>query len=249
MTGQGKQAWLIGASTGMGLEVARQLVDAGWRVTLSARNEERLLSAAEPLGAQAVALDITDVEQVRRAAAQVFGADRIDVVMVNAGDYEPMPIEAFDAALFERLNAVNYLGPVNVLDAVLPLMRDQNGGEILLNASAAGLRGLPRSAPYSAPKAATIHLAEALRPEAARWGIRLRIINPGFVKSRLTAKNRFTMPGLMEPAAAAQRIVSAIGRSTFEISFPRRLIWPLKLLRCLPYGLYFRIIERRVLST
>jgi NAD(P)-dependent dehydrogenase (short-subunit alcohol dehydrogenase family) len=160
-----------------------------------------------------------------------------------------MPIEDFDATLFERLSQVNYMGPVNVLDAVLPLMREQGGGEILLNASAAGLRGLPRSAPYSAPKAATIHLAEALRPEAGRWGIRLRVINPGFVKSRLTAKNRFAMPGLLEPTEAAKRIVAAIGQSRFEISFPRRLIWPLKVLRCLPYGIYFRLIERRVLST
>lgn len=249
MAESSRLAWLIGASAGMGLEVARQLVEAGWQVVLSARNKERLANAAEPLGARTLALDITDVEQVRRAAADVFAQQRVDMVLVNAGDYEPMPIEAFDAALFERLNAVNYLGPVNVLDAVLPLMRSQGGGEILLNASAAGLRGLPRSAPYSAPKAATIHLAEALRPEAARWGIKLRIINPGFVKSRLTAKNEFTMPGLMEPAEAAKRIVSAIGDSQFEISFPRRLIWPLKLLRCLPYGLYFRIIERQVLST
>lgn len=249
MTAPARHAWLIGASSGMGLEVGRQLVSAGWRVTLSARNEQRLRDAAGQIGAGAVRLDITDVGRVRAAAADLFAGARVDLVLVNAGDYEPMPIEAFEAELFQRLNAVNYLGPVNVLDGVLPQMRAQGGGEILLNASAAGLRGLPRSAPYSAPKAATIHLAEALRPEAAQWGIRLRVINPGFVKSRLTAKNRFTMPGLMEPADAASRIVAAIGRPGFEISFPRRLIWPLKLLRCLPYGLYFRLIERQVLTT
>lgn len=249
MTAHAKQAWLIGASAGMGLEVARQLVAGGWQVTLSARNEQRLREAAAEVGATALQLDVTSIERVRDAAKQLFAAQPVDLVLVNAGDYEPMPIEDFDATLFERLSRVNYMGPVNVLDAVLPLMRDQGGGEILLNASAAGLRGLPRSAPYSAPKAATIHLAEALRPEARRWGITLRVINPGFVKSRLTAKNRFVMPGLLEPAEAARRIVAAIGQTRFEISFPRRLIWPLKLLRCLPYGLYFRIIERRVLTT
>lgn len=249
MTSRTQTAWLIGASAGMGLEVARQLVAQGWQVTLSARNELRLRDAAADVGATPLQLDVTQIDPVRKAAKQLFAAQHVDLVLVNAGDYEPMPIEDFDAALFERLSRVNYLGPVNVLDAVLPLMREQGGGEILLNASAAGLRGLPRSAPYSAPKAATIHLAEALRPEAGRWGIKLRVINPGFVKSRLTAKNRFEMPGLLEPVEAAKRIVAAIGQSRFEISFPRRLIWPLKVLRCLPYSIYFRLIERRVLPT
>jgi NAD(P)-dependent dehydrogenase (short-subunit alcohol dehydrogenase family) len=244
-----RHAWLIGASSGMGLEVGRLLATQGWAVTLSARDQGRLESAAGEIGAACRALDVTEPAMVADAAAELFANRPPTLVMVNAGDYEPMPIDDYDTALFARLNAVNYLGPVNVLGAVLPLMRDHGGGEILLNASAAGLRGLPRSAPYSAPKAATIHLAEALRPEAARWGIRLRVINPGFVRSRLTDKNRFTMPGLMDAPAAARRIVAGIGGSGFEISFPRRLIWPLQLLRCLPYGLYFRLVERGVLRS
>ncbi len=248
MSGPARHAWLIGASRGMGFEVGRLLRTEGWRVTLSARDPERLAAAAAELGCQCRPVDITDAAAVERAATTLFADTPADLVLVNAGDYEPMPIEAYDAALFARLNAVNYLGPVNVLGAVLPLMRDHGGGEILLNASAAGLRGLPCSAPYSAPKAATIHLAEALHLEAARWGIRLRVINPGFVRSRLTEKNRFRMPGLMEAPEAARRIVAGIGRDSFEINFPRRLVWPLKLLRCLPYGLYFRLIERKVLA-
>ena len=248
MSGKTKHAWLIGASAGMGLEVGRSLRQQGWKVTLSARNPERLSAAADDIDAAAVPLDVTDAAAVADAASALFDDDPPDLVLVNAGDYEPMPIEAFDTVLFERLNAVNYLGPVNVLGAVFPLMRKAGGGEILLNASAAGLRGLPRSAPYSAPKAATIHLAEALKPEAGQWGIRLRVINPGFVRSRLTDKNRFKMPGLMTQAEAASKIVAQIGKPNFEISFPRRLIWPLKLLRCLPYGLFFRLIERRVLQ-
>jgi hypothetical protein len=78
--------------------------------------------------------------------------------------------------------------------------------------------------------------------------VALRVINPGFVRSRLTAKNAFRMPGLLEPADAARRIVAALDDRGFEISFPRRLIWPLKLLRCLPYALYFALVERRVLK-
>jgi NAD(P)-dependent dehydrogenase (short-subunit alcohol dehydrogenase family) len=232
----------------MGLEVAQLLVARGWTVTLSARNPQRLADAATQIGAHAVALDVTDPARVREAAEQVFGQHPPRLVLVNAGDYEPMALESFDYALFERLNRVNYLGVVYLLGEVLPRLRDSGGGQVLINASAAGYRGLPNGAPYSAPKAAAIHLAEALRPEAKRWGVALRVINPGFVRSRLTAKNAFRMPGLLEPADAARRIVAALDDRGFEISFPRRLIWPLKLLRCLPYALYFALVERRVLK-
>ena len=231
----------------MGLELGRLLVKAGWAVTLSARDTERLDQAAEDIAAAAMALDITDRAAVETAAQQIYSHRRPQLILVNAGDYRPMPLEAFDIDLFEHLNRVNYLGAVYVLGAVLPRMRAR-GGQIVLNASAAGFRGLPNGAPYSAPKAATIHLAEALHPEAARWGVRLRVINPGFVDSRLTAKNRFHMPGLLKPEVAAQRIFEQLDGKGFEISFPRRLIWPLKLLRCLPYRLFFWLIRRKVLA-
>lgn len=244
-----RHAWLIGASSGMGLEVGRLLVQGGWQVTLSARSADTLDAAAFEIGATALVVDVTDSAAVRAAAQRLFGAHPPELVLVNAGDYRPMPIDDYDIELFEQLNRVNYLGPVNVLGAVMPLLRDAGGGQVLINASAAGYRGLPRSAPYSAPKAAAIHLAEALRPEAARWGVNLRVINPGFVRSRLTGQNRFRMPGLMEPQAAARRIVDAIDRDSFEISFPRRLVWLLKLLRCLPYRLYFALVRRQVLGT
>jgi NAD(P)-dependent dehydrogenase (short-subunit alcohol dehydrogenase family) len=232
----------------MGLELGRRLTEAGWKVTLSARDPDRLDRAAAEIGATPVRLDITDRSAVAACAERLFEGPAPDLVLVNAGDYEPMPLQAFDIELFERLNRVNYLGAVYVLGAVLPLMRDSGGGQVLLNASAAGYRGLPQAAPYSSPKAATIHLAESLHPEAGRWGIRLRVINPGFVDSRLTARNSFRMPGLMQPEAAAERIFRALDRAGFEIRFPRRLVWLLKLLRCLPYPFYFRLVERQVLS-
>lgn len=241
-------AWLIGASTGMGLEVGRLLVARGWRVTLSARRAGPLATAARDIAAHSVPLDVTDSGAVDDCAAQLFATAPPDLVLVNAGDYRPMPLADYDVTLFEDLNRVNYLGPVNVLAAVLPRMRDNGGGQVLINVSASAYRGMPNAAPYSAPKAAALHLAEALRPEAARWGIRLRVINPGFVRSRLTDLNRFRMPALLEPVDAARRIVAALDHGSFEIAFPRRLIWPMKLLRCLPYRLYFRLTRRMVTS-
>lgn len=229
-------AWLIGASSGMGFELARQLVDSGWQVTISARDVEALQQAADDIQAAAQPLDITDRGAVEACADRLFGVRAPQLVVINAGDYQPMALEHYDVELFERLNRVNYLGAVYVLGAILPRMRDSGGGQVLINASSAGYRGLPYAAPYSAPKAAAIHLAEALRPEARRWGITLRVINPGSVRSRLTARNRFRMPGLMDPDRAARRIAAAISRDGFEISFPRRLIWPLKCCAAFPIG-------------
>ena len=240
-----RQAWLIGASHGMGRELALQLADQGWRLTLSARGEDALHEVARGCAARVLPLDATDRAAVRQAAISVFADCAPELVMLNVGDYQPMVATAFDVDLFERLNRVNYLTAVYLLDAVLPLMRD-NGGQILFNVSASAYVGLPQAGPYSAPKAALLNLAESLQPELAALGIRLRVINPGFVDSRLTRRNRFRMPFLLGADDAARRIADELGGRRFEIAFPRRLVWPLKLLRGLPYPLVFALTRRMV---
>lgn len=245
---RGRHAWLIGASQGMGRELSLELAARGWRLTLSARNRSALEAVAADCGARAVSLDATDREAVERVSRELFAEDPPDLVIMNVGDYEPMPLDDFDVDLFERLNRSNYLASVYLLGAVTPLMRASGGGQILLNASAAAYRGLPKAAPYSAPKAAVLHMAEALRPELERWQINLRVINPGFVESRLTAKNPFPMPFLQTAAQAARSIARRVDKPGFEIAFPWRLIGVLKVLRCLPYALYFRIMNRAVLK-
>lgn len=241
-----REAWIIGASQGMGRALAEGLSRQGWKLWLSARSPDTLEPVAERTGGTALTLDATEAESLREAAETVFANSQPELVIVNVGDYQPMPAVEFDAGLFERLNRSNYLSCVYLLDALIPYLRGR-GGQILLNVSAAAFRGLPLGAPYSAPKAATLNMAEALRPELSAVGISLRVINPGFVRSRLTDKNPFKMPLLLEPEVAARRIIDQIDSSGFEIAFPRRLIWTLKLLRCLPYRLYFWIVDRWVL--
>jgi NAD(P)-dependent dehydrogenase (short-subunit alcohol dehydrogenase family) len=243
-----RRAWLVGASQGMGRELAALLAGRGWQLHLSARSREALSEFAETIGAHPVAFDATDPAATLEAAKAVFSEQPPELVIMNVGDYRPMPVAHFDPDLFYALNRTNYLAAVNLLAAVIPLMRP-HGGQILLNVSAAAYRGLPQAAPYSAPKAATLHMAEALRPELLREGIALRVINPGFVHSRLTAKNPFPMPFILPGDEAARRIAEAIDSDRFEITFPRRLTWTLKLLRCLPYSLYFAIVNRWILRT
>lgn len=242
-----RRAWLIGASQGMGREVARLLAANGWCLYLSARSRSGLAEVCESTGATPVPFDATDRVATGKAAGRVFRDGPPQVVLMNVGDYRPMPVEDFDVELFDKLMRVNYMASVYLLEAVIPRMRVSGGGQILLNASSAAYRGLPKSAPYGASKAAVLHMAESLRPELRRQGINLRVLNPGFVRSRLTDRNDFHMPFLLEPQVAAQQIVKAIDRNGFEVTFPRRLTYILKFLRCLPYSWYFSLMDRWVL--
>lgn len=242
-------AWICGASHGIGRELARELVRAGWQVAASARSRDALQTLVEETGgaARAYPLDVTLPETVTdsvRAIEREMGP--IDLAVLNAGVYDPMPLETFSAEACRQTFEVNLMGVVNGLDALLPGMRSRARGQVLVMGSVAGYRGLPMGGAYGASKAALINLSESLAPELARDGVRLRVVNPGFVRTRLTDKNPFPMPARITPQMAAQRIVAGLDRRGFEITFPRRFTYFLKLLRCLPYRLYF-VLMRRVI--
>lgn len=243
-------AWITGASSGIGKWLALGLARQSWRVAISSRSHERLASVCrteETVGERLVAypVDVTHAKAMR-GIAQTIEQDLgpIDLCILNAGDYEPMPLASFDTGLFRRLMEVNYMGVVHGLAAVLPSMMERGTGAIMITASVAGYRGLPLAAPYGASKAALINLAESLQPELGARGITMRVINPGFVKTPLTDKNPFKMPAIIEPKQAADAILRALGRSSFEITFPKRFTYMLKFLRCLPYRFYFPLIKR-----
>lgn len=243
---------ITGASAGIGRALAIKLARAGFQVVLSARRKETLLEVAEAHPdladrLHAFPLDVTDLEACKAVFAQVEAeVGEIDTFILNAGDYDPMPLDDFDPEIFRRLIEVNYLGAVNGLAAALPAMRARARGQILLTASLSAYRGLPQAAPYGASKAAVLNMAESLRPALDGSGVALRVINPGFVKTRLTEKNRFAMPQLITPEEAADYIVKELDRDAFEIVFPKRFGYTLKALRLLPYRLYFWITRRMV---
>jgi short-subunit dehydrogenase len=123
----------------------------------------------------------------------------------------------------------------------MKLLAQQGCGHIAVVASLAGYRGLPRAAAYSASKAGLIAMAEALYPELYRKGIAISVINPGFVKTPLTDKNTFDMPFLIEVDEAVDAIMRGLERGKFEIAFPTRFVMIMRLLRALPYALYFKL--------
>ncbi len=239
--------WLVGASSGIGASLTDRLIARGHRVAISARRREPLDERAslDPGRVLALPADVTEPESLRRAYRELVAQWGVpDSLILNAGDYEPMGLADFDPGLFERLMRINFLGAVNGIDTVREDFVSRGAGEIVLTASVAGYRGLPYAAPYGASKAAIINLAESLRPEFDRAGVAIRVINPGFVRTRLTDKNDFAMPGRIEPEQAAALIARGLDRCGFEILAPRGFGWVMKGIRLLPYALYFRVTRR-----
>ncbi|HET9024749.1 MAG TPA: SDR family NAD(P)-dependent oxidoreductase [Burkholderiaceae bacterium] len=241
----GRHVWVIGASTGIGAALARELINAGARVALSARSRDRLEAIAEGTNTLVAPLDVTDRASVHAAAAAVREAlGELDLVLVVAGTHSPMRADRFDRARAEQLLAVNLYGPLNCLEAVLPALLAQRRGGVALVASVAGYRGLPQALIYGPSKAALIHLAEGLYLDLHRHGIGVYLVNPGFIDTPLTQRNDFEMPALMAADKAARRTLDGIAAGRFEIHYPRRFTYWLKFLRILPYPAYFWAVRR-----
>lgn len=242
---QNRVVWIIGGTTGIGRATAARLQAVGARVAVSGRRPE-LLAAFErdhpgSLGLQA---DVTDLNSLRAACdALLHRHGRLDLVFVCSGHYRAQRATAFDLAEALRHLDINQAGVLRVLDVVLPTFLQQGHGHLSLAGSVSGYRGLPQALAYGPTKAALINLAEVLHLDLSRAGIGVSIVNPGFVDTPLTAQNHHAMPGLMTPEAAARRILQGWARGRFEIHFPRRLSWPLKLIRHWPDRWYFALVH------
>jgi short-subunit dehydrogenase len=242
-----KTAWVTGASTGIGAEVARQLAEAGVKVAASARTRDKL-EALGP-GILPVPLDVTDVEACREAVTTVESQlGSIDLAVFGAGTYAPVAVDDLDPAVFSRMMETNYMGVVNCVAALAPRMIARGSGHISWIASVAGFIGLPKSAAYGPTKAALINLAESLHPELKARGVAVSVVNPGFVATPLTAQNDFPMPFLMTPEEAARRTIEGLATGRFEVTYPRRFATILKTARLLPYPVFFKLISRAVLK-
>ena len=184
-------------------------------------------------------MDVTDTNEVNLTAEKI---GHIDSVLFFAAGYQPNSIAEMDIEQAKQLVDVNLNGALNVVSAVLPMMQQQTQGQIALCASVAGYMGLPNGQPYSATKAALINFAETLRLEQSLLDI--KVINPGFVKTELTDKNDFKMPMLISAEQAAIQVVKGLQTKRFEIHFPKRFTLLLKLMRTLPYALYFCLLRK-----
>jgi short-subunit dehydrogenase len=237
---QGKRYWLVGASEGLGLALAQKLSAAGAELILSARNAETLATAVASLPGKATALpvDVGSSGSVTAAAAEL---GELDGMVFLAGVYWPMRAQDWDAKEAEMMADINFTGCVRAVGASLPGMVARGRGHVVITGSLSGFRGLPGAIGYAASKAGTMVLAESLYADLRKTGIAVQLANPGFIRTRLTAKNDFTMPFIMEPEAAADIMFRHMQSGRFKISFPTLFSWLFRGGNFLPDWLYYRI--------
>jgi short-subunit dehydrogenase len=242
------KAIITGASSGIGHALAQELAQRGWELALLARRADLLDELSGQLnarGAKTVALpcDVSDGEAVRaavRAGEELLGGP-FDLAVANAGVGLPTNATKFPIDDAELMVRVNFLGLLYLFDAVVPSMIERRSGRIVGVASIAGLRGLPTTSVYSATKAGMQSFLEASRVELAPHGIGVTTVNPGFVDTAMTAKNRFRMPFLMSAAEAARIIADGIERGDREVEFPRPMSLLVRSMRLMPNALYDRM--------
>jgi len=230
----GKVAWVVGGSSGIGAAVARELVCRGATVAISARRKEQLHDVA---GRDMLVLpaDVTDAASVSAAATRVRQElGPIDLAVLSAGYWKPMDPADWDTDVFDQHIRVNLTGMSNTIAAVLPDMLQRHHGIIAGIASVAGYRGLAGSEAYGATKAAQINLLESLRVHIARTGVHVTTVCPGFVRTDLTAGNPFPMPFIIDAGQAARSICDGLERERAEIAFPTPMAVLMKTARLVP---------------
>jgi len=241
MNWSGKTYWLVGASEGLGLALAQIMARAGADLVLSARSPDRLEAAAGSLArpARAVVCDVADSASVRAAAVE---AGPVDGVVFLAGVYTPLAAQDWDADAVEAMCDVNFTGCARVVGAVLPGMVARGAGHVVITGSLSGFRGLPGAIGYAASKAGVMTLAESMYCDLRGSGVRVQLANPGFIRTRLTDKNDFAMPMLMEPEEAAAAMFALMNTDSFKANFPRSFGWLFRGANFLPDWAYYRTL-------
>lgn len=236
----GKTYWLIGASEGLGAALAHKLSQAGAIVIVSARSEARLHALVQELPgeARAIPIDVSDMKSVETAAET---AGDVDGVVFLAGVYWPMKATEWDAQAANVMADINFTGLLRVMGVAVPPMIARDHGHIVVTGSLSGFRGLPGAIGYAASKAGTMSLAESMYADLKNTGVHVQLANPGFIKTRLTDKNTFNMPFIMEPEEAADAMLAHMRSDRFKISFPRVFSWVFRVSQFMPDWMYYRL--------
>lgn len=240
-----KYVWIIGASFGIGKDLVKQFQKQGAIIILSARSKEELEKIKNKKDI-ILNLDVTDYSSFLKAWSFLNEKNiRPDFIIYAAGTYEPMPISKFDLDSANKILQVNLTGAFNLTALIKSDLAELKGLNLVFIASLAGYFGMPNSGAYGASKAGLINFCETLKIELAKFSIKVRVINPGFVKSRLTAKNDFNMPFILESEKAAKIIYHKLVHSKkFAINFPFFFAFIFKILQKLPSSVRFLLLKK-----
>ena len=248
MSEKQKKIWITGASSGIGKSVAEKFANEGWKVAVSARRKELLDELAKNPNIVSFPLDVTNRDQINEVFKNIldhFGD--LDICLFSSGTYEPKDEQNIDPDKIKNVINVNFLGVIDCVKSVEGYFKDRKSGHISIVSSIAGYRGLPNSSGYGPSKAALTNFSESIYFDFKKFGVRVSVVSPGFIKTPLTDKNEFPMPFLKTPEYAAEKIFSGLVKSSaFEIHFPKGLTLTLKFLRILPYRLYLFLVDKLV---
>ncbi|MGL4404734.1 MAG: SDR family NAD(P)-dependent oxidoreductase, partial [Notoacmeibacter sp.] len=233
---------------GIGRSLALELAKDGYTVALTARSADKLESVkAEIIAAGGKAIiaagDVTDAASMAALIETLEATQPIALAVFNAGNYWANSGKSLDLKTFRDTYEINVFGVLNGLIPLVERFKQHGRGHVVVVSSVSGYTGLPKASAYASSKAAMINMAECLHFDFVKMNIGIQVVTPGFIDTPLTEKNDFAMPALMPVDKAARRMADGFKKQMFEITFPRRFTWFLKLLRMAPYSLYFRAIE------
>ena len=243
-----KKIWITGASSGIGKAVAEKFAKEGWKVAVSARRKEILDEMAKNQNIFSYPLDVTDVNQINKVFKEIINQfGDLDICLFSSGTYDPKNEQRIDPKKIKDVVAVNFFGVVDCVKEVEDYFKKRKSGHISIVSSIAGYRGLPNSSGYGPSKAALTNFCESIYFDFKKFGVKVTVISPGFIKTPLTDKNKFSMPFLRSPDFAAKKIYQGLLKSnSFEIHFPKQLTLLLKFFRILPYKIYLFLINKSV---
>ena len=242
-----KTIWITGGNSGIGKSLAIKFANQGWNVAISARRENLLREISDKYeNISSFPLDVTDEKKCKEVFEDIKKKfDDIDISFFSTGTWSPREERDIDLEQIENVFKVNFFGTVNTIKSVEQYFKERKSGTITIVSSIAGYRGLPNSTGYGPSKSALNNLAESLYFDFKRYGVRICLVSPGFIKTPMTDKNDFKMPFLKTTEYAAEKIYDGlINKNVFEIHFPKSLTLILKFLGFLPSKIYFGLLGR-----
>ena len=244
-----KNVWITGASSGIGKALTIKFAEKGWCVAASARRES-LLQELNKINSNIFAfpIDVTDEAKTKVVFQKIIEKFKtIDICVFCTGIHDPESEKILTGIKIREIMETNFFGTVNSVMAVNDYLRKKRSGHIYIVSSVAGYRGLPAASGYCASKAALISLAESIFFDFKRFNVRVSLVNPGFIKTPMTNKNKFPMPMIKSAEYAAEKMfIGLTKKNSFEIHFPFAFTILMKLLRIMPNWLYFFVASKGI---
>ncbi len=242
-----KSIWITGASSGIGKALALKFSKEGWKVAISARRENLLNEISQNNeNITPFPLDVTDSEKCKIVFENIRDKiGEIDISVFCTGIHDPKSEKSLNLEKVKKIMEVNFFGTVHSINSVYDYYKNRKSGHISIVSSVAGYRGLPAAGAYCASKSALSSFAESLYFDLKRFNVRVSLVSPGFIKTPMTDKNDFPMPMIKSPEFAADQMFKGLTKNKgFEIHFPKTFTSIMKVLKVIPNGLYFKIIEK-----